>query len=88
MWTKIFLLTATTYKPPMWSGLNWKNPKTKEWHSNMDKQKNKTETCCICGKEIIGWGNNPAPVKTEGKCCDRCMATVVLPERINQSNRK
>lgn len=54
----------------------------------MSKTDNKTETCCICGKEIIGWGNNPAPVKTEGKCCDRCMATVVLPERINQANNR
>ena len=24
--------------------------------------------CCICGKEIIGFGNNPWPVKDSGAC--------------------
>lgn len=44
----------------------------------------KTEKCCICGKEIIGWGNNPAPVKNEGLCCDECCSKVVIPARYNQ----
>lgn len=40
--------------------------------------------CCICGKEIRGYGNNPYPVvKDEGKvCCDHCNQTVVIPARI------
>lgn len=35
--------------------------------------------CCICGKPIIGHGNNPWPyVKVENaKCCDECNAKVV-----------
>jgi len=45
----------------------------------MSQDKNK---CCICKEEITGYGNNPAPV-AEGRCCDSCNATVVIPERIN-----
>ena len=45
----------------------------------MSQDKNE---CCICKEEITGYGNNPAPV-AEGRCCDSCNATVVIPERIN-----
>ena len=38
--------------------------------------------CCICGKEFEGWGNNPWPIKPEGKCCDECNFTVVVPARM------
>lgn len=39
--------------------------------------------CCICGKKIEGqWGNNPSPVKSEGKCCDDCNNSVVLSARL------
>lgn len=38
--------------------------------------------CCICGKEIIGFGNNPWPVKDSGYCCDECNSTVVIRARI------
>ena len=55
-----------------------------------------TKTCCICGKEIKGWGNNPegAAWKTyDGeielpefgpfdRCCDECNAQYVVPGRI------
>lgn len=37
--------------------------------------------CCICGKIFIGYGNNPAPVKNEGVCCDDCNRSVVIPKR-------
>ena len=39
-------------------------------------------TCCICGKETEGYGNNPAPVKHAGQCCDACNRDVVMPKRI------
>ena len=39
-------------------------------------------TCCICGEESYGYGNNPAPVKEEGRCCDSCNAKFVIPARI------
>lgn len=35
-------------------------------------------TCCICGKLIKGqYGNNPYPIKKEGKCCDNCNKKVI-----------
>lgn len=37
--------------------------------------------CCICGKEFEGYGNNPAPVKNDGQCCDDCNMNVVIPAR-------
>ena len=42
-----------------------------------------TKTCCICGKEFKGWGNNPYPVKMEGVCCDECNLKAVIPARLN-----
>ena len=38
--------------------------------------------CCICGKQFEGWGNNPAPIKNEGECCDDCNMSVVLVARL------
>ena len=40
------------------------------------------ETCVLCGKHIDGYGNNPAPLADEGKCCDECNKTKVIPARI------
>ncbi len=42
--------------------------------------------CCLCGKEIEvvnGWdqGNNAQPLK-DGRCCDECNETKVIPERM------
>ena len=38
--------------------------------------------CCICGEKFEGWGNNPWPVKEDGRCCDYCNDAVVIPARI------
>lgn len=40
--------------------------------------------CCICGKEFIGWGNNPYPVvkDEDARCCDDCNVMYVIPARI------
>ena len=40
------------------------------------------KTCCLCGVEFEGYGNNPAPVKESGECCDRCNAEKVIPARL------
>lgn len=40
------------------------------------------KTCCICGQPFEGYGNNPAPVKTRGKCCDVCNIEIVIPTRL------
>ncbi len=43
--------------------------------------------CCICGKDIKGYGNNPFPIA--GKiCCDECNVKVVLPYRLFLSRMK
>ena len=40
--------------------------------------------CCLCGKEVEEYGNNPYPVdKIEvHKCCDDCNMNVVIPARL------
>ena len=40
--------------------------------------------CCLCGKEIIGWGNDPWPVVTDedARCCDECNLSIVLIARL------
>lgn len=40
--------------------------------------------CCICGLPLDGHGNNPAPVKSEGQCCDMCNAVYVIPARLRE----
>lgn len=48
----------------------------------------KQKICNICGKSYEGYGNNAQPVKN-GRCCDKCNATVVIPRRIQEhQNRK
>jgi len=37
--------------------------------------------CCICGKEIKGYGNSALPL-VEGVCCDHCNNFVVVPSRM------
>lgn len=46
--------------------------------------------CCICNKNIIGYGNNPAPImhKMNEKCCDDCDNEVVTPLRVALYFRK
>ena len=38
--------------------------------------------CVFCGCEVVGHGNNPAPAKKRGRCCDACNSTVVIPSRL------
>ena len=40
------------------------------------------KTCCLCGGEFEGYGNDPAPLKESGECCDRCNAEKVIPARL------
>lgn len=37
--------------------------------------------CVICGKEIVGYGNNAEPIKF-GRCCNNCNTLYVIPKRI------
>jgi len=50
--------------------------------------KQEEKPCIICGGEIADdWGHNPEPIKeyNEGRCCDTCNFTIVIPERIRLS---
>ena len=41
--------------------------------------------CCLCNEPLEDeFGNNPAPVKQEGRCCDVCNATKVIPARLKE----
>ena len=42
--------------------------------------------CCICGKRIEGYGNEPWPIVLEPgeRCCDLCNLTEVVPARMRQ----
>ena len=43
-------------------------------------------TCCICGEEFEGYGNNPYPIRDEGVCCDACNLKFVIPARLENIN--
>lgn len=51
-------------------------------HLGIDLNEDKQEKCVICGKPISGYGNNPYPVKKDGRCCDECNWKVVIPARL------
>jgi hypothetical protein len=39
------------------------------------------QQCSICGQNYEGYGNNAQPVN-DGRCCDKCNVTIVVPRRI------
>lgn len=39
------------------------------------------ETCCICKKELKGYGNNAEPFR-KGVCCNKCNSEFVIPSRL------
>ena len=45
---------------------------------------NREYTCCICGEECVGYGNDPEPYKHSGRCCDACNKKFVIPARAEQ----
>jgi hypothetical protein len=46
------------------------------------------KNCCICNKQLYGYGNNPQPVMEQGECCDECNILEVLPARLSLINEK
>ena len=42
----------------------------------------KTGSCILCKGEIVGYGNNPDPLSTTGRCCDTCNDVRVIPARM------
>ena len=51
----------------------------------MEIEKGMQFVCCICGKDCVGFGNNPYPIvkSHRAKCCDECNA-LVIAERIKR----
>lgn len=44
--------------------------------------KAKTKRCSICGNDLDDrFGHNAQPIN-DGRCCDTCNATVVIPRRL------
>lgn len=48
----------------------------------------KKKKCAFCGKEIIGYGNNPSPFTNKGEVCDECNSRYVIPARLESSSTK
>ena len=46
----------------------------------------KKKECAFCGKEIVGYGNNPAPFANKGVVCDECNSRYVIPARLEGVN--
>ena len=47
-------------------------------------------TCCLCGEDFEGYGNNPYPLpmkNEDDRCCDECNYDKVIPERLYQIGR-
>jgi hypothetical protein len=42
--------------------------------------------CCLCKQEIMGYGNNAQPL-SNGRCCDFCNHSKVIPQRIANIRR-
>ena len=40
------------------------------------------KVCCLCGKKLERWGNDPWPLAEDGECCDECNYKKVIPARI------
>jgi hypothetical protein len=57
----------------------------------MDKKSEKLIECVICHKVMIPEfgpnSNNAAPVVYDGRCCDLCNSTVVIPARITRMRK-
>lgn len=48
----------------------------------------KKKKCAFCGKEIIGYGNNPSPFANKGEVCDECNSRYVIPARLENIKTK
>ena len=54
---------------------------------NIVQLKKENPTCCLCGKKCENeFGNNAWPLKDNGKCCDECNITKVVPARMEMMN--
>lgn len=45
-------------------------------------KENEKHICCLCGKEFVGYGNSAWPLNDNGRCCDECNTSKVIPARL------
>lgn len=43
--------------------------------------------CSICGEHYEGYGNNAQPVN-DGRCCNKCNGTIVVPRRFQDAKNR
>ena len=60
---------------------------TNELDEIIFKDKKNQHICSICGKTYEEYGNNAQPVNN-GRCCDKCNATVVISRRIQEHQNR
>lgn len=46
----------------------------------------KVHICSVCNEKYTGLGNNARPIN-DGRCCDICNSTVVIPARLEMIQR-
>ena len=46
-----------------------------------------TTPCVLCDGEVVGYGNNPQPLKEDGRCCEDCNDRKVIPERQKKTQK-
>jgi hypothetical protein len=45
--------------------------------------------CCLCGNPIEDpYGHNAWPLVEDGRCCEKCNQTVVIPERVRRMQER
>lgn len=54
---------------------------TEESKDNNEESKEETKDCVLCPGLYEGYGHNPRPLANEGRCCDDCNKTQVIPAR-------
>ena len=52
----------------------------------MKKGNKGKKVCGMCNEEFEGYGNNPRPIKKNGRCCDKCNVIVII-QRMKKLNK-
>jgi hypothetical protein len=53
-------------------------PAPSDVDTDTEEEDTTTDTCVLCDEMIDGYGNNPSPLASNGRCCDNCNFKVVM----------